>query len=61
MPLSKEKNRERMRVERRSRLHVQLKLTPEIADYLESKAGNMAVGEYLLGQLNRACGVARAT
>ena len=61
MPLSKEKNRERMRANRRSRLNVQLKLTPKVADYLESKAGNMGVGEYILGQVERAIQVARAT
>ncbi len=61
MPLSKKRDAERKRVEREQKLHsrldVQLKLTPEIVDYLESKAGNMTIEEYLLEQLNRAAKV----
>ena len=61
MPLSKARNKERMRATRRSRLNVQLKLTPEVADYLEAKAGNLGVEEYILGQVEKAMQVARAT
>ncbi|KKK90278.1 hypothetical protein LCGC14_2724710 [marine sediment metagenome] len=57
MSLSKKRDAERKRAEREQKLHsrldVQLKLTPEIADYLESKAGNKTVREYLLKQLSR--------
>ena len=58
MPFSKAKNRERMvewrEKRKRSRLDVELKLTPEVADYLEAKAGTQSVEGYILAQLERA-------
>ena len=58
MSLSKAKDRERKRQERaergHSRLDFQLRITPEIADFLEQKAGNRTVEEYLIGQFTKA-------
>ena len=65
MPLSKAKDRERKQKERQtkgsSRLDVQLRLTPEVADYLEFKSGNKSVGDYILTQLEKAVKVGHPT
>jgi len=61
MSLSKAKNRERMRRQRikdgSNRLHVQLNITPEMADFLEQKAGNKTIERYLLAQIEKAIGL----
>ena len=65
MSLSKARDRERKQLERgdkhQSRLEIQLRVTPEIANYLESKAGEKTVEDYLLGQLERAARVGSPT
>ena len=65
MSLSKARDAARKREERakrgHSRLDVQLKLTPELADYLEAKAGDLSVEAYLLAQIHKSLPVGRPT